>query len=225
MRADRADQIAIRSQDRKEPTGRYADLIRQGIEQATRGDSEETLAETCQTLSENPESTLEAAGEWWSWAAANPDLRWAVIYVLSLQPPRSSIQFFLRKALDPIPERDREVANVCETTRDGEVLVRIMATEALARCVGVEDTAEVVEALLQVVQGQAEPAVQAEAVVQLLDVDESRADGLRKLLPKEQRHFVELRPVDHPEEVAGATADLDLGEGSPPPQLDDQKDV
>lgn len=74
-----------------------------------------------------------------------------------------------RIALEKLPDTGH--GDGCESPRDGEVLVRVMAVEGLGQLVDSEGAKVVKEALTKIVAGQPDPAIQSAGVVQLVRLD------------------------------------------------------
>jgi hypothetical protein len=117
-------------------------------------------------------------------------LRWSLLYVLSDTGDTRAISLFSDIAASEVPRVDR---TSCESPRDGEVLVRTMAIEALARLAADPGA---IEGLFLVLQRQSEPALRAEAVKALRGhddrVSELLGDDERWMLDLKRREFEEL---------------------------------
>jgi hypothetical protein len=86
-------------------------------------------------------------------------LRWNLLYVLGDAGDKSAIEFLVRSALKPLPEKQEEG---CESDRDMEMLVSTMAVHALQKIA--ERHRETVEAVLEIISKRPDRPILIEAV-------------------------------------------------------------
>lgn len=118
-------------------------------------------------------------------SADDVSLRWGLLYLLAEVGDARASDVFFQVACEPIEPRERD-RRACETPRDGEVLVRTMAIEGLAKITTAHRQSP--DRLFRVIQAQPEPALRIEAVKAILAIDPGAADKLKELLP-ENLHF------------------------------------
>lgn len=138
---------------------------------------------------------LEATGAFGALLKAVPredvPLRWSLLYVLAEVGDMRAAELFARVAGEPIRgERDPAA---CESEYDGEVLVRTMAIEGLAR-LAARDRA-LVDLLHNVLETQPEPALRIEAVKAILAAAPDEAKRLKKTLPEDLQFALTLKRV------------------------------
>lgn len=125
--------------------------------------------------------------------AEDVGLRWSALHIVGDIEDLSAAKYLFRESLKPLPKRCREKEG-CEGPRDGELLVRTMAVEALRRVAARHEEARGL--VLELIEQRPEQPVLIEAVkaAQALGI----ADAVRKVLRKKDRWILEIRlvPVD-----------------------------
>ena len=118
-------------------------------------------------------------------------LRWSLLYVLAETADPKAADLFARVAMEPIRvERDRRV---CESLYDGEVLVRTMAIEGLARLAARD--AGIVDLLHKVLEAQPDRALRIETAKAILAAAPKEVERLKKSLPEELHFALTLKHV------------------------------
>lgn len=112
-------------------------------------------------------------------------LRWSLLHLLADVGDARAADVFTHVASEPVEPRERD-RRCCESVRDGEVLVRTMAIEGLAKVSAAHKLG--VERLFKVLEAQAEPALRVEAVKAILAAEPHAAERLKHMLP-ESLHF------------------------------------
>lgn len=124
--------------------------------------------------------------------AEDVPLRWSLLYVLADVGDPRAIPLFEEVASAAVAQRDEE-RSACESTWDGEVLVRTMAIEALGRFVSTGQEADTaVRALVGVLGSQRETALRVEAVKAL---GERAYVSAGVLLGDDERWMLDLKTV------------------------------
>jgi hypothetical protein len=169
-------------------------VLAHGSGPAVEAELEEVLAE----LAASPEETLEELRRFNE--SAGPDdvgLRWTTLYVASMLTEPNGRPWLTEVACETLPP-DPTAGEACESSLDGEVLVRVMATEAIVGLLGVEEEATI-EALLEVISRQPHVSIRAVAGQALVEHDPSLREPVLELLPEDQWFIVDLRRVPHTE--------------------------
>gem|GEM_PF-1977106 len=120
-------------------------------------------------------------------------VEWSLHYILADLEDPALIPTLVATAVRKVAERNRDM-QACERPEDSQVLVQIMAVEALERLVKREKQ-QAIRALLEVVEAQPHLAVRQPAVQTLLQADPTLAEKLRELLPEGQRFILDLKRV------------------------------
>jgi hypothetical protein len=139
-------------------------------------------------------------------------LRWNALYLVGEIGDRSAADLLYRVAVEDIPKSCEDV-KACESPRDGEVLVRTMAVEALQRVA--ERDPEAGETMLAVVAAQPTPPVLIEAVkaARALQLGDKAAKRLRK----EQQWMLDIKIQRVQEVMAKPERADDAAVGFTPP--------
>lgn len=135
--------------------------------------------------------TLDAAAHALEAAAADPMLRWSVLYVLNDVEDARCLELLRAQATRRVQERIRE-PGVCEQPADFEELVAVMAIDGLGR-LAEDGNKEAVEALLGVVREQDRRSLRQPAVATLLRAQPDLRRRIEELLPDEDAHVLDLR--------------------------------
>lgn len=144
--------------------------------------------------------------------------RWSALYVLGDIGDERAAEQLAHAALDSLPDH---VEDTCESARDGELLLRVMAVESLHKIAERHDHAQ--ELLLRIVEEQpARPVlIEAAKAAKALDL----TDKVAKMLSKDQQWIldidvvpaekisVEVGPRD--EDVVGRAPDFDVRRPTP----------
>jgi hypothetical protein len=140
-------------------------------------------------------------------------LRWNLLYLLGEVGDAAGAEFLAKAALQRLPEHNPKLG--CEGPRDGELLLRTMAIEALVSVARRQP--KVAPLSLEIVKARPEWPVLVEAVKAAVAL--GLADRLRELLPQNEHWLIELKTVRH-EELSADTGRKDLGEvGNRVPRL------
>src|SRR3954471_6799375 len=159
------------------------------------------------------------------YAEADPldiPLRWTLLYLTGLIMEPETVAWLVDVACESVPEDLEPVRDPgCGKPSDGEVLVRVMATEAVMG-LGQRRRDVVMQALLTIVEQQPHVAIRAVAGQALLDLDPDLRPRIHEILPEEQRFIVDLRRVPHTHLTADPGPDEGgKGETPRPPKMGD----
>lgn len=139
-------------------------------------------------------------------------LRWSLLYLLGEVADQTGAEFLARLSIEPLPAVEGERG--CEGPRDGEILVRTMAVEAL-KGVAVRHP-EAAEYILKIVSEHPARPILIEAVkaATVLGLEER----VRELLPEEDHWILDVRQT-RIEEVSAEPERKDTDErGCTPPK-------
>jgi|KBSMisStaDraftv2_1062788.scaffolds.fasta_scaffold460931_2 hypothetical protein len=162
-------------------------LVGEAIRHMNAADDKQELAyrRTTELLAQSSEATKTIAQILYRAPRDDINLRWALLYLLADIGDAHSAPVFAEAAVEAIEPRERD-RRACETPRDGEVLVRTMAIEGLARVATTHKLGT--DLLYRIIEAQPEPALRIEAVKAILAMSPNEAEKLKKILP-EQLHF------------------------------------
>jgi hypothetical protein len=124
--------------------------------------------------------------------------RWSLLYLASLVKYRGAIGWLIDTAAAAIPAVRHAEPAPCETAADSEVLVRVMATEAVGALMEV-DRELAADGLLRIIERQGHVSVRASAVQLLLGARTDLQQRIRQIVPAEQRFILDLKRVRHTE--------------------------
>jgi hypothetical protein len=149
-------------------------------------------------------------------ARTDVPLRWSLIYLLGDVGDAAAGEFLTRVALEALPAREEQRG--CEGPRDGELLIRTIAVEALQR-VAVRHP-ETAELLLRVAAEHPDRAVLIEAVKAAVQL--GLRDKVREVLGEKDSWILDIRQV-RAEEIGADPERKDTGErGFTPPKMPSQ---
>jgi len=189
------------------PGGAAEELLLKGIAQAFTDSDEVGLDATVRELRLD-EQALESAIRLYEASHEDRMLRWAIVYLAAKIGAAGTAQWFRRVVDDELPALPPGAAQGCQSPRDEEVLVRVMAVEGLARRDASKATTEEgLEALAAIAGAHDDAAVRSAAVLQLLRIRPGAAAELRLRLPDDSMHLLDARLHAQP---------TDLGEGLEP---------
>lgn len=162
-------------------------LVGEAIRHMNAADDKQELAyrRTTELLAQSATATKTIAQILYRVPRHDVNLRWALLYLLADIGDPHATGVFIEAAVEAIEPRERD-RRACETPRDGEVLVRTMAIEGLARVTAAHKLGT--DMLYRIIEAQPEPALRIEAVKAILDMAPNEAERLKKTLP-EQLHF------------------------------------
>ena len=138
-----------------------AQLFLAAVEQAFT-DADDRRAESIRALRDDPEA-LGVARELYEAGDDDPMFRWGAIYVASEVAAVGTVEWLKDVAISPLRKLSTEERQLCETDRDSEVLVRVMAVEGLRQIVDSAGREAVYEALTEVIVAQGDPAIRSAA--------------------------------------------------------------
>lgn len=140
-------------------------------------------------------------------------LRWSLLYLLGEVADKTAAGFLARLSIEPLPAEEGKGG--CAGPRDGELLVRTMAVEALQRiAVRHPDT---VEYLLKIVSEHPARPILIEAVKAAADL--GLKEKVRELLSKEDHWILDIRRA-RIEEIGAEPKRRDTNErGFTPPKM------
>lgn len=120
---------------------------------------------------------------------ADAPLRWSLLYLLGEVGDHSAAEFLYSLAIERLSQEERKEG--CEGPRDGELLVRTMAVEALQRIAARHPDAG--EYVLKIVSERPVQPILIEAVKAAMDL--RLKDDVAKLLPKDDYWILDIRRV------------------------------
>jgi hypothetical protein len=155
------------------------------------------------------------------------EFEWGLHYILAELENPILMPKLIATAVRKVAERNQDMQG-CERPEDMQVLVQIMAVEAIDRLIK-HDRQQAIQALLEVVKAQPHFAIRRPGVQAIIEADPSQIEVLQELLPENQRFMLDLKrvPVEylnasiHPAEVRprpnrpGAAPRLDEHRTSP----------
>ncbi|MEK0155156.1 hypothetical protein [Arthrobacter oryzae] len=208
---------AVPPPDKVSATEESSGAFLRAIGWAFTGDQDASLAESIKALRNDP-GVLASAISLYESHTEDSTFRWSVLYVLALAGPEDAASWFERVALRSLPSPE-EKSGPCETARDGEVLVGVMAVEGLGMLAESARGKAAIESLRNVVSQPTDPAIHSAAVLQLLKVDPGAADQLRLTLPETSQYLVDIVLEAEPSSVdeRPSSLGLDAGESPAPP--------
>jgi hypothetical protein len=121
-----------------------------------------------------------------------PMFRSGAVYVASAVGAAGTVDWLKDIATRPLRQLSADERQLCETDRDSEVLVRVMAVEGLGQIVDSAGREAVYDALTEVIAAQDDPRDQDCGGGRTRSSRPRRPLQIRDVLPSEHQHFADV---------------------------------
>jgi len=209
-----SDNAAAQPGDRPFDSTALAWLVGEGIRHLHSSDKEGELAfqRVVELLSHSRSSVKTVIELSHRVAREDVSLRWSLIHLLGEFGDESSAEFLRQTAIEQLPAEEKR--QVCESPRDGEVLIRTAAVQSLVRVASRHPAVQ--EMFLHLVADRPVRAVLIEAVKAAIEL--GLRDKVAQLLPEQDKWMLEIKRV-RVQEIAADPERKDSGErGFTPPK-------
>lgn len=177
----------------------------------------EEYADAIARLRESSEATEAVKSILEAVPSADVSLRWGLLYVLADVGGPAAAALFEQVAIEPVPWRD-EWSQTCESPKDGELLVRTMAIEGIARFAKEDDAG--IQHLFNVLERQDEVSLRIEAAKALREDHPEHLGRARQMLPRSLQYITDIRMASI-DDVTLDPARAGVEENTPlPPRFD-----
>lgn len=210
----RGDSLEVISGDRPFDLSATAWLIGQGVRYLNTSDKEGELAykRVGELLRDKKDAVETLIGLIRRVPSADVSLRWSLLYMLGDTGDPTAAAFLVDCSIERLPEEQKDGG--CEGPRDGEILVRTMAVEALQRIATRHPNAA--EHVLKVVSKPPARSILIEAVKAAAAL--GLKDKVAEILPKEDQWILDIRHARADELHAEPERDDAARHGFAPPK-------